>query len=170
MMKRLIMAAAVSALLLVAVGCKPTEANYKAAYEAAQAGRNAQPEFEGMILEGGPRWHRVGEDSVLLLRHSMARLEGDTARLHPFNVAVGAYGMLTNASAHVDRLREAGYDSRVLRDGDQKYYAIAAQFDSIQPTVPFIDKYMREHPSDMYAGLPHRPVVEIPLACRGVSY
>ena len=63
-----------------------------------------------LILEGGPRWHRVGEDSVLLLRHSMARLEGDTARLHPFNVAVGAYGMLTNASAHVDRLREAGYD------------------------------------------------------------
>lgn len=156
---------AVVGLITTLSACKPTENNYRAAYQAALSKRDAANDDAaslGLVLEGQPQWQKVGTDSVMVLRQPLARLTQDSAPVKQYNVAVAAYSMRTNAAAHTERLIADGYDARMLKNGDNQYLAIAAQFDSIQPAVSFIARYMSRHPHDMYAGLPGRPVVEIP--------
>lgn len=163
-MKRLPLIIAVAALAAVVAGCKPTESGYKAAYEAAQAQKAAMQDdaaIYGLIMESGAKWHRIGDDSVLYKRDILAPLEGDTFPRHDFNVAIASYKMNTNASAHAARLREKGYQARVMKNPAGMFLVIAAQFDSIAPAAPFIREYRRSHPQDMYSGLPGMPVVQV---------
>lgn len=155
---------AAAVIALAATSCKPTEAGYKAAYEAAQAQKAAEQNdaaLYGLIMESGASWHHVGSDSVLYKRDILAPLEGDTFPRHDFNVAVAAYKMNTNAISHAARLSENGYKARVLKNPAGMFLVIAAEFDSIAPTAPFIKEYRRSHPSDMYSGLPGMPVVQV---------
>ena len=156
--------AAVAVVAAIAVSCKPTEANYKAAYDIAQEARRADEytSVAGFVREGDPVWRKIGADSVLVKQQPLARLEGDSLPIRTFNVAVASYGMKANADGHRKNLDSAGYDARVLRNGDEKYIVIAGQFDSNADLVPFIDSYMKRHKSDMYSGLPGRPVVMVP--------
>lgn len=158
----------VGALALCVAACKPTETNYKAAYDVAQAKRasEAAEHPEGIVREGDPEWRKIGNDSLLVKQQPLARLDGDTAKIYPVNVAIASYRMRANAVAHADGLRSQGLNSRVLQNRDEYYYVIAAQYDSIQPALTFIPEYMKNHPDDMYAGLPGRPVVEIPAGVR----
>ena len=59
---------AAGVLLLVAYGCKPTEKNYRAAYDAALAKRTKAAaelaEYPGLTDETTPRLTPVGADSV----------------------------------------------------------------------------------------------------------
>lgn len=156
--------AAVTVVAAIAVSCKPTEANYKAAYDIAQEARRADEytSVAGFVREGDPVWRKVGNDSVLVKQQPLARLEGDSLQMRTLNVAIASYGMKANAVAHKNNLSSAGYDARVLLNGDDKYLVIAAQYDSIADLVLFIDGYMKRHKNDMYSGLPGRPVVMIP--------
>ena len=163
--KRLAILSAV-AVMLAATSCKPTEAGYKAAYEAAQAKRAAEQDdaalYGGMFMEGAPHWRRVGTDSVLYMQQPLAPLDGDSAAVADVNVAIASYKMNTNAKAHAERLKNAGLNARVLRNNKNSFLVIAAQYDSIPPAVSFIDDYIKSHPDDMYAGLPGRPIVTSP--------
>lgn len=163
-MKTLKLTLVCAAMAAMAVSCKPTEAGYKAAYDVAQAKMKNDPmaDVKGFIREGDPLWRKVGNDSVLVMQQPLARLDGDSLPIMPVNVAVAAYRMKANAVAQADRLIAEGFSARVLRNRENIFYVIAAQYDSVRPVVEFIEKYMASHSSDVYSGLPGRPVVEIP--------
>lgn len=155
-----------AAVMLAAASCKPTEAGYKAAYDAAQAKRTAEQDdaamYGGMFMEGAPHWRRIGADSVLYLQQPLAPLDGDSAAVANVNVAIASYKMNTNAKAHTERMKNSGLKARVLRNNKNSFLVIVAQYDSIQPAVSFIEDYIKSHPDDMYSGLPGRPIVTAP--------
>ena len=156
------------ALLVAVAACKPTEANYRAAYEASLAKREAQDaemrEFGIVLREGDPQWRAVGSDSILYRREPLAALEKDTARMHPYNVVIASYSMPTNARAHAERLAGEGFKSRVLQNGDSRYYTVVAEFDSLPGVPAFVREYVSKHPRDMYSGLPGYPMVAVPTS------
>ena len=150
--------------LVVLASCKPTEEAYRKAYEIAQTKRateEADP-YTGMVMvrEGDPVWKVVDGDSLLYVRQPLMRLEGDSLHYKPYNVAVAQYKMKTTAVAHAERLRTQGYDSRVFRNPGQYYITVAAQLDSVSEVVPFMRRYMKDHPRDTYTGFPGRPVLD----------
>lgn len=166
-MKKLPIFLLVGALVALA-SCKPTEEAYRKAYEIAQTKRateEADP-YTGMVMvrEGDPVWKVVDGDSLLYVRQPLMRLEGDSLHYKPYNVAVAQYKMKTTAVAHAERLRTQGYDSRVFRNPGQYYITVAAQLDSVSEVVPFMRRYMKDHPRDTYTGFPGRPVLTIPTA------
>lgn len=158
--------------LLMLAGCKPTEKNYKAAYDAAMARRAADeatmladmPDMMAAIDMDAPRRVDVGADTVLVKTKSLAPI--DTFNMLPYNVTVAIYKMSTNAKAHSERLRQEGYNSYVLKDNEGQFYTVSEAFDSLEPTPASIRRYVETHKSDMYVGLPSSPVVYVPAGAR----
>ena len=104
---------AVAALISLAC-CKPTEKNYRLAYELAQqkARENLDDaEYAMMLEEEQPPLVHAGDDSIrartlpLMWQYSPQSLDsGRRADPLRYNLAVGMYTMLTNAKAHADKL------------------------------------------------------------------
>lgn len=156
------------ATLVGLVSCRPTEEAYRKAYEIAQSKRALEEDdpYTGMVMvrEGDPVWKVVDGDSLLYVRQPLMRLEGDSLHFKPYNVAVAQYKMKTTANAHAERLRAQGYNSRVFQNAGQYYITVAAQLDSVSEVIPFMRRYMKEHPRDIYTGFPGCPVLTIPTS------
>jgi len=169
-------------LLVVAValvsltGCKPTERNYKAAYDAALAKREkTETDIEipesGLISLDGPRTRQVGNEKVYydviplrLTASADAKREDSNGVDDPcpmrYNVVVGKYRMATNARSQAAMLWQMGYKgafpAHVNKDAQ---YSVAASFDTIEAAAEFIKEFVAAHPDMKYVGLPDAPVV-----------
>ena len=162
-----------AALLLAGLpACKPTEKNYRAAYETATQRRQAEltdPDFDvsAMISDELPARKRIGQDSAYV-RHEALTLYGPSPSggLKPCNVAVARYKMITNAEADAAALRRQGLDAFLLRNNAEELYVIIGSFEELEPALAFMRRYMKENPQRPYVGLPSEPVIEIPLGSR----
>lgn len=106
------LSAAVMAALLLA-SCKPTEKNYKAAYDAALEKREAAMREQmipttGLMSDDGPQMRVVEGDTVYVLREALRRGE-PSRKVGGWSVAVALYKMETNARANVENLVSEGY-------------------------------------------------------------
>lgn len=155
-MKKIFLAAALSAVVLA--GCKPTEKNYREAYDAAVARRekslaDSGGEEAGLITDGGPRATVVDGDTIhTLSRHLSAADDGGA--LSPVNVAVGEFRMSTNARSGAAGLASLGYASRVAKGEDDCWYAIASGFDTEEEARAFVKAFRRGNAGYVYVGLP----------------
>ena len=96
---------------LMFVGCKPTEKNYKAAYDAALARRQEAAKEQ---MRPAPGVLRVVEGaSVYVLRERLRLLDG-TRLPGKWSVCVGVFKMDTNAKAAVEDMRAEGYMDAVV--------------------------------------------------------
>lgn len=157
------------ALLLMLCACKPTEKNYRAAYEAAQAKKAAEREADAelglpeLTSTEGPRRQRVGLDTAYVFREPLT-LHGDApAKGAPAAcVAVGKYKMTANAQSDADALEKEGYDAFLLATPRGEFYTCIGSAPTLSEAVKMMREFMRKHPGRPYIGLPGEPVIEIP--------
>lgn len=158
------------ALLTGLAACKPSEKNYRLAYETAQQKARAgldEGVYEMMQAEELPPFMRSATDSVRALAAPViwqytpqAVDSGRRLDPAPYNLAVGKYKMLTNARGQADNLAAAGWRSCILRTGEPVYYVVAAQSSSLDSIAAEARRYAREYPRGVVA-LPC-PVALIP--------
>lgn len=157
------------ASLFILTGCKPTEKNYKAAYDAALSKRQAESEdpdlnlpAEGYTRLGEPEKKEInGKTYFYKFQHLHPLSEG--VEMQPYNVAVSVYKMPTNCQSQVRDLCEAGYDAFGTRTGDDRYYTIVGSYPTIEEAAEAVDNYMRKHKDSIYVGLEGAPVI---LRCK----
>ena len=163
MRKRILLPVVAVGALLLAAGCKPTEKNYRAAYDAALAKRTKaaaeMAEFPQLTDETTPRLTPVGTDSVYTVHLRLKPL--DTGELHigQYKVAVAAYRMTANCASHVGDLAAKGYRAFMAEGPGGTFYAVAGSFDTLAEAAAFAVDFRSANPSNPYVGLPGQPVV-----------
>lgn len=120
-------------------GCKTTEANYKAAYDKAIAGRDSITALENTIYGRHRRAVTssvavAGTDTVEMLTARVRVTEnagGIRENLKPYNVVVGQFKQLVNARSLRNRLVDAGFPAAfVVETAEPYYYIILASYPS----------------------------------------
>lgn len=145
--------------------CKPTEKNYKAAYDAALGKREAvKADIEENMAVGplqqvdGPQLKVVdGVEVYLLNKIIKPDVEGKNLT-GQYNVAVGCYKMNTNCKAQAEALRQEGYDAFPAKDPEDMYYTIAGSFPDLAEAVKFYKEYQKNK-NRVYVGLPDAPII-----------
>ncbi|MCM1152939.1 MAG: SPOR domain-containing protein [Muribaculum sp.] len=173
MMKRIktvLLIAAASLYIIGVGGCKPTEKNYKAAYEAADAKRRADLEQRGlgnMTLQNDLNISKrpVGEkgDSIWIC-HDLLTLEADEISglsEGRYGVAVAMFRMPANANAMSEDLRSRGMKAAVGKSGNGKWFVLSNIFTTLNDAAAGIQAFERENPDFLYVGLPAPAIVNI---------
>lgn len=162
------MSAALVALMLVS--CKPTENNYKAAYDAALAKREAAAKEQmlpatGLLSDDGPQLRIVDGDSVYVLKERVYP-EGERKAVRGWSVAVGKYKMSTNAKADAETIRErlhrAGVTdslARAVRAATDRWYTLVGTYSTLDSARVRAAAFRKENPRYPYVGLPHSPIL-----------
>lgn len=163
-MRKLMTGVAIVFALTMLWSCKPTEKNYKAAYDAAVSKREkADADIEipagGLQSLDGPRRMPVDGDTVYYQHERLRMPEGDTRVIPRFNVAVAVYKMSTNAASMVENLKKKYPDAYYAREADEKWWVVVAGFSSISDAVKFLRTYEKKNPNMHYIGLPGSPVL-----------
>ena len=112
--------------------CKTSEANYRAAYEKAIAGRDSLTAIENTIY-GKHRRNTssqltvVGNDTTEMISTYVKVTEsggGIRENLKPYSVVVGQFKQLVNAKSLRERLVDAGYPTAFVVETAEPYYYI----------------------------------------------
>lgn len=124
---------------LALTGCRTTEANYRAAYQAARAAADARaaddddgldPETRAMLerqkLRGVTR-QVVGTDTLLITTLFVKMTAGVPERVPRYSVAINSFSQRFNALALMHRLHDNGYpQAYVFETGAPQYYVATA--------------------------------------------
>lgn len=149
---------------LMFVGCKPTEKNYKAAYDAALSRRQevAQEQMRpasGLLSDDGPQMRVVDGDTVYVLRERL-RMPDGTRVPGKWCVGVGVFRMDTNAKAAVAALGESGCpEAFVAKAAGGKFYSVAAYASSLDSACIVAKDFVARFPDYPFVGLPGTPVL-----------
>lgn len=156
-----------TAVALLAVGCKPTEKNYQAAYEAAQNKKKTEAIDNDMVLPAGglqrldaPRSIEV-DGEKLNVKHVFIKYAGDgeAPAMERYNVAVAKYKMPTNARAQSEDLRTRKYEAFPVEGNDGYFYVIGGTFPSLNQAVSFVREYKKNNGTEQLVGLEGEPLV-----------
>ena len=153
---------AAGAVLVMGMGaCKPTEKNYRAAYDAAQAKRQASATddlipAQGLQATDGPRLTTVGSSQIYTWSEP---LKSDGLELGICNMAVALYSMDTNARSLTERLQAEGYKAGVVTNADGKFYVVAAVTPTLEKAVAAVAEFEKRHREFPSSGLPGAPLV-----------
>ncbi|MBD5358466.1 MAG: hypothetical protein HDR88_16015 [Bacteroides sp.] len=169
MIKKILFVAIVLSGSILLPSCKPTEKNYKAAYDAALAKRQAEEHDADLNLPaagftriGDPEKKEINGKQYDYLFLRLSPLNAD-AEIKPYNVAVAVYKMPTNCEAQVKDLQAAGYKAFGAKATDDRYYVVVASLSSLEEAADEVDKYMSKNKEAVYVGLKGTPTI---LQCR----
>lgn len=162
--KRFLPSLALICVVLFSGGCKPTENNYRAAYDAAKNKREKANEEQfvpttGLLNDEGISMKVVEGDTLYVTRDRLSRNIDNPDLLKTYNVAVGVYKMNTNAKAQAQALADKGYPAFAVQTTGDRWYAIAASFDTLEEARKFIADFRKKNPGYPYIGLPGAPVI-----------
>jgi cell division protein FtsN len=164
--KNIAVAAALVVATLSFTGCKPTENNYRTAYETAtkhkqEAAVDEDIDLTNVIMEDTPK-RATTEYGDAYVRYDLLSVYGDAPKkLSRFNVALGSYKMRANAESDAEQLRSSGYDAFIMQDGKSVLYVMAGSFDNINDAVAFLNEFKKKNPDRPYVGLPGDAVIYI---------
>ena len=150
-----------AACMLLLVGCKPTERNYQAAYEAAQQKRQKEGVDPDMILPAGglqrldaPKQVEVDGEKVNVKRLWMKYVgEGEAPSRSRYSVAVSRYKMPTNAKAQAANLKASGLPAYPAEGSDAYFYVVAGDYPDLPAAASFAKEYASGHPASQIVGL-----------------
>lgn len=137
-MKKSVILIALSAAVAV-VGCKTTEANYRAAYERAVETRDSRTSLDSTVYGGqrrglDMRQLTVDGESVDVKTQRVSVTEGGGGireYLRPYSVVVGQFKQLFNARSLRDRLADNGYPRAfVVQTSEPYYYIVLSSHDT----------------------------------------
>lgn len=150
-------------LVLVLTGCKPTEKNYRAAYDKARLKREAEQEARreieqdlnivgtGVVQEvDGVRLETIGDETVWVLHQ---RIKSDPA-VGPYALAVARMGMRANALA----LAEDYEGWRAVKAGDS-YLVLAGEADTPDGILLLKHEFEKRHKDFRPLNLPGVTIV-----------
>lgn len=146
------------------VGCKPTEKNYKSAYDAALAKRQEAVAEQmrpatGLLSDDGPQLRVVEGDSVYVLKERI-RMQDGAAVPGRWAVAVAVYKMDTNAKASASDLRAQGFPAAfVAKAAGGKYYTVVSAVETLDSARVASKVFRMSLPQYPYVGLPGAPVL-----------
>lgn len=115
-------------------GCRTTEANYRAAYEAAVAGRDDDPSSTGIdntVYDKIRREARpasvIADGDTVPARRERVRLTdaADGEQMQAAYLVVAQFKQLFNARSLRDRLRDGGYPDVTLLETREPLYYVA---------------------------------------------
>lgn len=149
------------------VGCKPTEKNYKSAYDAAVNKRQASETLDSDLgIPGGklqqvdgPATRVVNGDTVYVTVQHLKFVDGVEHEMHRYNVAVCAYKMKTNCAAMVSDLFSKGYQAFGVQNSEGMFYVIAGSFNTLDEAAAFDRSFRTKETQHVYSGLPSAPVI-----------
>lgn len=157
-----------SVALMLSGGCKPTEKNYRNAYDAAVAKREkANNELDDLLPAGsvlqdadGPLTMKINGRDVAYTRDRVkVEAEGEGVPQGRYRVAVGLYTMSTNAEGQCARLRESGYDSYLAVNADGKHYLMIGAWDTPEEAADAAEAFAKRNKNFPYPGLKGEPVL-----------
>jgi len=156
----------VAALAFSFIACKPTEKNYREAYDAAKAKREAAEAEKmipasGLLSDDGPSMRIVEGDTLFVSNDRLRAVKTDSMHKAPaaYNVAVGVYRMSTNAEASAADLRKEGYDASAMQTTGNRWYTIVGSFADLKDARLLIGEFKKKNPGYPYIGLPGAPVI-----------
>lgn len=162
---RLVLPLSVLFCMAVTVSCKPTEQNYKSAYETAvRKNRESSGDADMHIPEGKLLTDEKAEAQKSaglpynLATKFISPLESGIS-LYKYNVAVASFKMPTNCISLAERLVKDGYDAFAVKDAEERYYTVAASFASKDEAVAFAQKFEKNHASESFIGLGGKPLI-----------
>lgn len=133
-MKSILPYIVIASALAMLTGCKTTEANYRAAYEATvhkrQQASGVDSTLHSIISNETPKSYlTVGSDSLPLKVEYIGYTENSGATRENtcrYNIVVGQFKQLFNAQAMRKRLIDSGYDARLLHTREPIYFVVAS--------------------------------------------
>lgn len=145
------------------VGCKTTEANYRAAYEIAKdkQERNSADLSEGATLNkyNQPKQTVIDGDTLMLLTDYAGLVDdGGITRqnLRKYNIVVGQFKQLFNARQMMQRLRDSGYtEAGIIVNRQKDHLVIAVSVPTINDAVDAIKRVDSDSTLVMRSPLPY---------------
>lgn len=150
---------------IILPSCKPTEKNYKEAYDAAVNKRNKVDEDladvpGGVLLnDDAPKPVTVNGISFFEDHIRIKPEEADKTKLSRYSVATDMFKMRTNAMAQVADLIKEGYDAFAAKAAGDKWYVIAGSVATREEAMSLITKFIKSHPTHPYIGLNSAPLL-----------
>lgn len=158
----LFISAAIVALIFV--GCKPTENNYRKAYDAAIAKREAAAAEQmrpatGLLSDEGPQLRVMDGDSIYILKETIRNDDG--SRLSgKWAVAVGRYKMDTNAKASASDMKAKGFpNAKTVKSVGGNHYVLTTTVESLDSARVAAKVFQMSMPQYYYVGLPGSPLL-----------
>jgi len=154
---------AILILVLAIVSCKTTEANYRAAYEKAMAGRDSLTAIDQTIYGAhrrsmGSKEITVGNDTVEVKIQKVSITEGGGGIrewLRTYSVVVGQFKQVFNAKSLRERLVDSGHSGAfVVETGEPYYFVILSSHNSAEEAVKALKSIPKDFPAAMKEPLP----------------
>ena len=172
-MHRLIPAALLCLIFTAIAGCKTSEANYRAAYERAVAGRDSTLGIDSTIYgnvrrQMDTRTATLADGSTVDIYGQHVRMVEGTgapdATLRRYNVVVGRFKQLFNARSMRNRLAEGGIfpGAFVVKTAEPYHYVVAASYASLDSAAAAL----RNMPDGVPPMRPPLPFILDATSCR----
>lgn len=148
------------ASLMMLPACKPTEKNYREAYDIAIAKKQqteAELEADGITDADAPTI-RIVKGDTLYFKAMPLRVKADDAPLHPYNLVVDQFKMPTNARSSAATIKEKGFEARTLQSSGDKWIVVAGGADSLDETIALVKRFRSKFPHYAYIGF-GKPVI-----------
>ncbi len=139
----------------VLVGCKPTEKNYKTAYDVAIAKKQkteAELDADGIVSADAPM-RRIVDGDTLYFKGAALRLSPGEGELKEYNIVVSEFKMPTNARSGAAALKESGFDAFAAKSTGGRWYVVAGAVKSLDDARALILRFRDRYPSYPYIGL-----------------
>ncbi len=146
--------------------CKTTEANYRAAYEKAVAGRDSADALENTIYgrerrQVGFSYVATAQGDTVGVKKQLVRITegggGIRENLKPYCVVVGQFKQKFNAVSMRDRLaieQGAMPGAFVVETAEPYYYVVGASFGSLADATACLRRYTDEQVLPFRSPLP----------------
>lgn len=143
--------------------CKTTEANYKAAYEAAVTQQRDVADLDSTIYgrirnQANMSVLKVGADSLPLRTEYVGYTDNGGAtreNLKRYNIVVGQFKQVFNARQMRERLQAAGYaDAMIVHTREPLYYVITASVSTPEEALDALSKVKKDRSIVLKSPLP----------------
>lgn len=158
-MKKLLFIIGAVVTLFAVQSCKTTEANYRAAYEKAVAGRDEGVDIDSTIYgkvrrQMTPQTVTGSDGRTYEVKSQLVRLTPDGGgireNLREFNVIAGQFKQLFNARSLRERLVDLGYpEAFVVQTAEPYYYVIIASRKDVVQAGEVLAKIKADPPVPM---------------------
>ena len=147
-MKNIFLFVAVVAAMALGA-CKTTEANYKAAYEAAKIQQRQSADIDSTIYgkvrrQGTMMQLSVGQDTLPIRTEAIGYTDGGGASretVRKYNIVVGQFKQVFNARQMRERLMAGGYpDAFIVHTREPLYYVVTQTVDTPEEALAAYDK------------------------------
>lgn len=135
--------------------CKPTEKNYRAAYDIAMAKKAAETDDlaqEGLISSDAPTM-RIVEGDTLYFKSFPLSLENKEAKQQAYSLVVDQFKMPTNARSSAAVIREKGFDAEVAKSTGGRWFVIAGGAETLDEARLLTNRFRQAFPSYPYIGV-----------------